>query len=64
MTAQEVAENLINGNISDARANMPLVDSLNVCSALIQRNHSIRKARLEIAFLKTGEGWQAACDAK
>lgn len=62
---QSLIENLINGNLTDARKQAKrksfaaIVDYLHLnCGWSTDRSN---KAAI---YLKTGEGWQAYCDAK
>jgi len=57
-------ENYINGNISTARKQAKRFSGLKIQEALIEDyGYSQKKAFLTAKHLKTGEGWQAACDA-
>ena len=57
--------NYINGNISDARKQAKRYCISKVREALIEEaGYSFKKATLTAEFLKTGEGWQEACDAE
>lgn len=62
MTA--LVANYENGNLSDARNQAVKRSGLAIATALVARGYSENKARLVARWLKTGEGWQAACDAK
>ena len=57
-------ENYINGNITIARKQTKRFSGFSIQEALIEEyGYSERKDRLTAYHLKTGEGWQAACDA-
>lgn len=58
-------DNFINGNITIARKQAKRFGGERIASALVEDyGFSENKARLTALFLKTGEGWQACCDAK
>jgi hypothetical protein len=62
MTAQSVIDNLINGNIADAKRGarrmsyMKLWDAANMAFG-----EGSKKAIAAVYFLKTGKGWQCFC---
>ncbi len=57
--------NYINGNITDARKQGKRHSQDAIRRALIEEyGFSELKAALTAAHIKTGEGWQEACDAK
>lgn len=58
-------ENYINGNITAARKQAKRFLEIDITLALFTRyGYSRRKATLTAHHMKTGEGWQAACDAE
>lgn len=58
-------ENYLNGNIRDARKQAKRFGGLRIVRALIDDyGFSESRAILTAHYLKTGEGWQAACDAR
>lgn len=57
-------DNYMNGNIADARKQAKRFSLLAIRAALIDLGYSENKATLTAHHMKTGEGWQAACDAK
>ena len=64
MTLPELVESYINGNITDCRKSARNRSTNALIDAFIEwGGYSMNKAVLTAAFLKTGEGWQAACDA-
>ena len=61
----KLVENYINGYIRDARYMARQYTHANIRIALIDyAGYSFKKATLTAEFLKTGEGYQAACDAE
>lgn len=56
--------NLINGNISDARKQAKRKSAMAIMLAM-RDDYGFSQTKSERAahFLKTGEGWQAYCDA-
>jgi hypothetical protein len=57
-------ENFINGNITTARKQAKRYSQNAIRHALQDEcGYSPLKASLTALFLKTGEGWQDACDA-
>lgn len=57
-------DNFINGNISTARTQAKRFSGLAIMRTLRDEyGWSQNKAELTAHFLKTGEGWQACCDA-
>lgn len=60
---KQLIENYINGNLSEARKRARRYSVGKIRLALIEHGYSFKKATLTAEFLKTGEGWQAACDA-
>ena len=63
MTMQQMVKTYINGNISDARKSAKHRRFKNIRLAFMDAGYSFRKATLTADFLKTGEGFQEACDA-
>lgn len=57
-------ENYINGNLTKARKQARRFKLMAIIKALKERGHSLNKALLVANWMKTGEGWQAACDAE
>lgn len=58
-------ENYINGNLTDARNQAKRFGRSRIVLALMdQLGYSRNKATVTAYWLKTGKGWQAACDAK
>ena len=63
-TMNEMIETFINGNLSDARKMAKRTNAKAIREALINEyGYSFKKATLTAEYLKTGEGYQAACDA-
>jgi hypothetical protein len=61
---KSLIENFINGNITDARRSSKRFSCEAIASALVDFcGYSIKKATLSARYLKTGDGFQAACDA-
>lgn len=61
---KSLIENYINGNLATARSQARRFSYARIALAL--RNDygfSVNKANLVAHWLKTGEGWQASCDA-
>lgn len=56
--------NFINGNLSAARKQSRRFSHRSIREALQNIGYSLNKAMLTADYLKTGEGFQAACDAK
>lgn len=62
---ETMLNNFINGNISTARKQAKRFDGARIASTLVtDYGFSEVKARLTAYFLKTEEGFQAACDAE
>ena len=58
-------DNYINGNLSDARKQAKRITLADIRATLIEGcGYSFKKATLTAEYLKTGEGYQAACDAE
>lgn len=57
-------ENYINGNLSTARKQAKRFSHKAIREALMDYGYSTNKATLTADWLKTGEGFQAACDAE
>ena len=57
-------ENYINGNLTDARTQAERFSKRRIAVELIEvYQFGINKAWRVAHFLKTGEGWQEACNA-
>tara|TARA_R110000868_G_scaffold285403_1_gene545882 strand:+ start:53 stop:253 length:201 start_codon:yes stop_codon:yes gene_type:complete len=64
-TIEKLAENFINGNLSDAKRAAKRHTEFRISMYFRQvLCWSFEKSVLTARYLKTGEGWQAACDAK
>ena len=63
MTMQQMVETYINGNISDARKSAKRRSHKDIRDAFLDFGYSFYKATLTADFLKTGIGFQEACDA-
>ena len=62
---QTLIENYINGNLTIARKQARKFAAHRIATALqMDFGFSERKAILVAHWLKTGEGWQTACDAQ
>ena len=62
---QNSIENYINGNHSYARKLARRFSTAKIRAELIDAyGYSFKKAQLAAEYLKTGEGYQAACDAE
>lgn len=57
-------DNLINGNLTDARRMAKGYKAWFIRESLIKQGYSLNKAVLTADWLKGRECWQAACDAK
>lgn len=60
-----ILDNLINGNLAEARkgAQAKHLSRPQIARRLVASyGHSVRKAQLAAAYLKTGNGFQAYCD--
>lgn len=62
MKIQEVIENLINGNVSDARKEAKRYGFETIRRAGLDLGMSKLKSQAMAYFLKTGEAWQRYCD--
>jgi len=65
MKLENIIENYINGNITTARKAAKRISQTTIYQCL--RNdfgYSEVKAHWTALHIKTGEGWQEACDAK
>lgn len=61
----ELIENLINGNLKDAKRMAKQFEAWEIRDALFYcRDYSYKKATLTAVWLKGRDCWQAACDAK
>jgi hypothetical protein len=57
--------NYVNGNLKAARNGAKLFSHASIRAALMDGiGYSLNKAALTADWLKTGEGFQAACDAE
>ena len=57
--------NYVNGNLKDARRAAKRFSHATIRAALMESlGYSLHKAALTADWLKTGEGFQAACDAE
>ena len=61
---QNMIENLINGNLTDARRQAKRHRRVKIYAYLLEMGWSNSRALLAANYLKTGAGWQAYCDAK
>jgi hypothetical protein len=62
---KKMIDNYINGNLSTARAQAKKFSHKAIREALQEMcGYSLNKATLTADWLKTGEGFQAACDAE
>ena len=61
---ETMLDNYINGNLTTARTQAKRFAQYAIYSALREHGYSLAKASLTAAWLKTGEGWQEACDAE
>jgi hypothetical protein len=58
-------ENFINGNLTTARKSARRFPHAAIRAALVEDyGYSLNKAALTADYLKTGTGFQAACDAE
>lgn len=62
--AGRIFDNWINGNITDAKKQAKPYQGTALVQAFTERGWSNNKAIKVAHYLKTGEGWQAACDAR
>ena len=61
---ESMIANFSNGNVSVARKQAKRFSHRAIREALVELlDYSNHKATLTADFLKTGEGWQEACDA-
>lgn len=60
----ELIDNLINGNLSDAKRMAKPFKVWDIRVALLNNGYSLNKALLTADWLKGRDCWQAACDAK
>jgi hypothetical protein len=61
---ESLINNLINGNLTDARRQARRFSQGKIVKALLQFQFSEVKALRAALYLKTGEGFQAYCDAE
>ena len=57
-------QNFINGNLADARKYARRFSAKAIREGFMDVGYSFEKATLIAEYLKTGEGFQAACDAE
>ena len=63
-TLERIVHDLINGNLTDARKRAKRVSKLNLIFGFQDiAGYSANKAVYATKYLKTGEGFQAYCDA-
>lgn len=60
----ELIENLINGNLKDAKRMAEGFSGLRIIEALKEAGHSEHKALLGAAWLKGSPCWQEYCNAQ
>ena len=61
----KMINNYVNGNLCEARVQAKKYTVARIRSELIDSlGYSFKKAQLTAEYLKTGEGYQAACDAE
>jgi len=63
-TLNTMIDNFINGNITTARKQAKRFNLAFIRTGFIEIGYSFEKAQLIADFLKTGDGFQAACDAE
>ena len=63
-TMNSLVQNFINGNLADARKQARRFGHTAIRLAFMDIGYSFQKAALTADYLKTGEGFQAACDAE
>jgi hypothetical protein len=62
---ETLINNLVNGNLSEARKGAERFSANKICAALVEYlGYSPYKAARGAVWLKTGKGWQQYCDAK
>ncbi|MEI6423721.1 MAG: hypothetical protein WCP55_16000 [Lentisphaerota bacterium] len=61
---EQLIDNFINGNLNDARKQAKRFKLIAIRTRLEDYGLSFKKAQLIAEYLKTGEGYQAACDAE
>ncbi len=60
---QSVFDNLLNGNLTDAKKGAKRFSQSNLAAyAVDEMGWGERRARLAVSYLKTGNDWQAYCD--
>ena len=62
-TMNALIETYLNGNIKDARKGFKRTSAREIREGFFETCYSFKKAALTAKFLKTGEGYQEACDA-
>lgn len=60
---QTMIDNYLNGNLTDAKRQAKRFSVASIRAALEECGYSFRKATLTAEYLKTGNGFQLACDA-
>lgn len=60
---ENMIDNFINGNINTASEQAKKLSAKKIREAFEAYGFTFKKATLTAEFLKTGEGWQEACDA-
>lgn len=60
---QNMIENLINGNLKDAKEHAKRKSGVDIFKHLRSEGWSEAKAYAAASYLKTGKGFQAYCDA-
>jgi hypothetical protein len=62
---EQTIDDLINGNLGDARKRAKTISTLKLIKGFQElAGYSIGKAAKAVKYLKTGEGFQEYCDAK
>lgn len=62
-TTETLVENMINGNLSDAKTQAKRLPHWRIRDAFIKAGYSDHKATLTADWLKGRDCWQEACDA-
>jgi len=63
-TLNTMIDNFINGNLTTARKQAKRFNLAFIRTGFIEIGYSFEKAQLTAEYLKTGEGFQAACDVE
>ena len=61
---EKTVDDLINGNLTDARRRAKNLGAVKLIEAFQEIGWTAEKAVLATKYLKTGNGFQAYCDAK